>query len=265
MKKFLRFFAVICSASLLLVLCGCSEEVNIPSPTDRFYINDYAGVIDSKDADEIFSAGAELDRVSGATLGKETGAQVVAVTVGTTEGEEISDYALRLGREWGVGDKEDNNGVVILLATEDREVYIAVGYGLEGALPDSKTGRIIDNYGIDYFAENEFSKGMLNLYNAIVREVYAEYDIEVPSSVLVPENYKNDVDLEDVGISWGIIILIVALCIIYLRLHGFFIYGPSFGFSSFSGSGWGRGSGGGFSGFSGGGGSFGGGGAGRGF
>ncbi len=243
-----------------MVLTGCEEaKVEIPKPTESFFVNDFAGVLSESDAEAIFYAGAALDTAVAKKLGKDTGAQVVAVTVKTTDGEEPSEYALRLGREWGVGNKDDNNGVVILLSTDDREVFVSVGYGLEGALPDSKVGRLIDNYGYDYFAENEFSAGMKSLYTAIIREVYAEYDLDVPENISALQKYSPDVDIKDVGISWIIIALIVIICFVYLRSHGLFI---PFGII---GGGFGGGSGGGFGGFSGGGGSFGGGGAGRGF
>ena len=75
---------------------------------------------------------------------------MVTVTVKSLNGEEPADYALNLGRQWGVGQKDNDNGVVILLSTAERQIYIAVGGGLEGALPDSKTGRIIDDYGLSY-------------------------------------------------------------------------------------------------------------------
>lgn len=270
-KNILKSLAVFLLALSLCFACGCAEqEVKIPSPTEEFYVGDFADVLSGDDAKSILSAGVALERASAEALGRDVGAQVVAVTVKTTEGEEISEYALKLGRQWGVGNKQDNNGVVILLATEDREVYIAIGYGLEGALPDSKTGRLIDNYGLDYFAENEFSAGMLNLYNAVVREVYAEYGLDVPDDVAPPQQYGSDTDLQKVGYSWAVFIFVLICCLLIGRRYGLFM--PFSVFGGFSGrggrGGFGGGFGGfsgGFGGFSGGGGSFGGGGAGRGF
>lgn len=263
-KCILRHLAVFLLAASLCFACGCTEnEIKIPSPTEEFYVGDFADVLSVDDAKSILSAGVALERASAEVTGKDVGAQVVAVTVKTTEGEEISDYALNLGRQWGVGNKQDNNGVVILLATEDREVYVSVGYGLEGALPDSKTGRLIDNYGIDYFAENEFSAGMLNLYNAVVREVYAEYGLDVPEEVVVPEPYGRDTDFQKVGYSWAAFLVVLICCLLIGRRYGLFV--PFSVFGGFSGRGGRGGFGGGFGGFSGGGGGFGGGGAGRGF
>src|SRR5699024_7310000 len=81
-------------------------------------------------------------------------------------------------REWGIGNREKNNGVLILLAVEDRKSRIEVGYGLEGALPDSKTGWIQDEYMLPYFSEDDYSTGILEGYKAILLEIYNEYGIE---------------------------------------------------------------------------------------
>ena len=253
---------------MLAFACGCRDkEAEIPSPTEKFYVNDFAGVLSEKDAENIFNAGVNLEKESAKVTGSDTGAQVIAVTVASTEGEEIADYALRLGRQWGVGSSEESNGVVILLATEDREIYVAVGSGLEGALPDSKTGRYIDRYGMEYFAENKFSAGMLNLYNAIIREVYAEYSLDVPESVLAPEQYSDSADAKKVISSWAVFLLVIICLILIGRRYGLIVpFGFFGGFGGRGGhGGFGGFSGGGFGGFSGGGGGFSGGGAGRSF
>ena len=130
-KRFLSLFAVI--ILIIVPLCGCSiEESGYPKATSDFFVNDFAGVLSDQTKSEIMSRSAALSE------NEKVKAQAVVVTVKDTGGEDIADYALNLGREWGVGDKDKNNGVVILLATEQREIQISVGYGLEGAIPDSK-------------------------------------------------------------------------------------------------------------------------------
>jgi len=261
MKKLVSILVLII---FILGLSGCSEENEKLQPTESFYVNDFADIIDD-------SAEKELQSKSVA-LNKKTTSQVVVVTIETLDGEEASQFALNLGREWGVGDEENDNGIVILLSLEEREIYIAVGYGLEGALPDSKTGRIIDRYGLEHLKNDDFSQGLLKIGNAIINEVYLEYGLEpeegyVSIDSLPEENTSEDEPLS-VVISW--IILIVILLIVFggtRRRRGIYWFGgpPTGGFGS---GGFGSGSdhsGGGFGGFSGGGGSFGGGGAGRGF
>ena len=80
------------------------------------------------------------------TLEKQTGAQIVVVTVQNLEGQSLEEYATELFRNYGIGDKEKNNGVLLLCAYEERQFRIEVGYGLEGTLTDGKTGRIQDEY-----------------------------------------------------------------------------------------------------------------------
>ncbi len=252
------------AALICLGICGCGAQEGYPKPTEKFFVNDFADVLSAEDEEQIYNKGAALQ--------KKTTAQVVVVTVDSVGAEEISDYALNLGREWGVGDAEKDNGVLILLAVGDRDVYVAVGYGLEGALPDSKTGRLLDYYAMDFFAEDEFSKGMASVYGAIVNEVYIEYDMTpdesyTPIEQLPYEDEESEGALR-VGISWLILIAIVVLYMsIFGRRGGIFFMGGPGGFGGrggFGGGFGGRGSGG-FGGFSGGGGGFGGGGAGRSF
>lgn len=266
MIKLMKKFLTVAVAAVLLVLTGIGAAAakKYPEPTDRFFINDYAGVIDSSAEDEIYSRAAALY--------EKTGAQTVVVAAKNLGGEEPSDYALGLGREWGVGDKKKNNGVVILFALEERQIYIAVGYGLEGALPDSKTGRIIDNYGLEYLKADNFSEGILQITKAVINEIYIEYG-EEPEEGYTPIDDSEDGYSKKVAVSWVALIAVVLLYLmIFGRRRSFFWFGGPGGFGGFGGGGFSGGSfgghsGGGFSGggFSGGGGSFGGGGAGRGF
>lgn len=263
MKRF-SVKAVISLLILSVFAFQVSAKDKYPSPTSRFFVNDFADVIDSVAEDEIYSRAVSLQ--------KKTTAQTVVVTVSTLDGQEPSDYALKLGREWGVGNKNDDNGIVILLAKEERQIYIAVGYGLEGALPDSKTGRIIDNYGLEYLKSDDFSTGLLEISKAIINEVYIEYGEEPEHGYTPIDEISGGETLSEysgkVAASWFLLIVLVVLYIMLFgrRRRGFIWFGGG-GFGG--GNGFGGHSGGnhfgGGGGFSGGGGSFGGGGAGRGF
>lgn len=250
--------------------------IDLPEPTDDFFVNDFADVID----DDVET---ELQAI-GASLYKQTTAQVVVVTVDSLDGYDVSEYALELGREWGVGSSETNNGVVLLMSVNDREVTIQVGYGLEGCLPDGKTGRILDTYAIPYLSEDDFSTGLYEAYKAIVSVVCEEYGIELSDEYNLQQYQYDDSEYEfdvDSIISFFILVTIVVsiICIILYRVTG---GGSGHGGGSHHGGGTYYGghvyrggfssggfrSGGGFSGgggFRGGGGSFGGGGSSRGF
>lgn len=265
MKKiFLRVVTLVLVVVMVLSLASCGKESRnqYPQPTEKFFVNDFAAVLTEADINTIYTSGVALQEA--------TTAQAVVITVDSLDDIPIEDYALQIGRQWGVGDKDKDNGVVILLSESDREIYIAVGYGLEGALPDSKTGRIIDNYGLTYFSNNNFSTGLVNIYNAVVNEIYIEYGMQpsenyIPADLL-PDSQNDSSSAGQVIISWLVLIVLVMLyTAIFGRRGGLFIFGsPRFFTGGFHhhGGGFG-GSSGGFGGFSGGGGSFGGGGAGR--
>lgn len=254
-KRLFSLFLCFIVVASLLTLTGCEEEKLLP--TQALFANDFADVLDDADEKTIINLGNELK--------EKTTAEVVVVTIDSTGGQDISDYALNLGRDWGIGNKEKNNGVLILLAAEDRDVYIAVGYGLEGALPDSKTGRILDNYAVPYFKGDNFSLGLVETYKAVVNEVYVEYGLE-PKEGYVPadqlrETKSDKINVKQVLSSWIVLIIIVLIYTFLFRRGIFFI---PFGGGNFRGGGFG-GFGGGSSGGGFGGGSFGGGGSGRSF
>lgn len=264
MNKGIRFFAVISCLLILLSFCGCGVAKKELKPTDSFFVNDFAGVISQQDEESMLSLGTALYKNENTF-----GAQVVVVAVNTVNGADMADYALELGRSWGVGNKEKDNGIVILLAVEDRKIEMAVGYGLEGAIPDSKAGRFLDAYAIPYLKQDDFSKGLKELYTAIVNEVYVEYGV-TPENYVPLESAEQNTGADDSQIIYSWIVLIICLVVIsffFGRRGGgfpgiFFIGGPRFGSGGFGGSGGGFSGGGGFRG---GGGGFGGGGAGRGF
>lgn len=107
-----------------------------------------------------------------------TGNQIVVMTVSSLEGEEIESYALRAARAWKVGTDENDNGVVVVVATEERKVRIEVGYGLEGAVPDAVAARIIRNEIIPRFRDGDFDAGVSAGTIALLAAVDGEYEIE---------------------------------------------------------------------------------------
>ena len=248
MKKIISFLITLC----LLIgfsLTGFAQTV-YPKPTDNFFVNDYADILSLEQEAAIQSMGVNLYNASKA--------QAVVVTVESLEGRDIDSYALGLARSWGIGDKEKDNGVLLLLSVNDREVKIEVGYGLEGALPDSKTGRILDTYGMDYFRVDEFGQGILSVYNSLVNEIYIEYGMS-PSEDYTP---VEDSLSTSSAVIYGIFILLILIFVLPRRFGlPFIFFGGPRGPRGFGG---GFGSGGGFGGgFSGGGGGFGGGGSSR--
>ena len=250
MKKIYTVFAAL--AVFLVLFTNVAFAADLPKPTKNFFVNDFANVISNADEEKM--------QQQGEALFKECGAQVVVVTVKSLSGEDLESYSLNLARSWRIGSDKNDDGILLLLAVDERKVRIEVGYGLEGALPDSKTGRILDTYGVERFKKNDFSTGLAAVYDSLVNEVYIEKGLDPADGYTPVEDYS--LTSKEKVIAYGIIALIV-LAFIFTnrgkRKRGFVYYGGGFGGGGFSGSGSSGG------GFSGGGGSFGGGGSSRGF
>lgn len=218
-----------------------------------FYVQDEAGVLSDETYQFIMRTAPALEQQA-------EGAQIVVLTVPTTGGMDEAEFALERARTLGVGDAEKNNGVLILLVTGDRKVRVEVGYGLEGALPDGKVGRLIDERALDYYKNNDFDRGTLELYKGVLSAVMREYGIEELA------DYRAEDEPNRIWEIIGPIVVLVLLLVVFTGRRGrgprmFFFGGPHFhGGGGFGGGGFGGGGG-----FSGGGGSFGGGGAGRSF
>ncbi len=193
-----------------------------------------------------------------------TSTQIAVVIVNSTQPYEIADYALQLGRKWGVGQEGKNNGIVLLWAAGDRKVTIQTGYGMEGALPDIYAKRIITHIITPNFQAAQYYQGLDEATTAIIKYAQGEYKAEP----------------KEEGLPAGLILLLILAVIIFVimatkggggnRGGGRSILNDSpWPYTTYTGWGrqsgqWGGGSfgggrGGGFGGF--GGGSFGGGGA----
>lgn len=259
-----RLAVLLLAIILLFVICGCGdkEKDKYPKPTEAFFVNDFADLMTEQDEIKICEQGEALQ--------EKTSAQAVVVTLESLDGKEISEYATDISNEWGIGDGDKDNGVVVLISEEDEEIYISIGDGLEGALPDSKTGRIIDNYAMPHLSSGDYSIALASVYNAIVNEVYIEYGIEpaddyTPIATL-PEGHQTvQEQTGKVLISWIVLVVIIVLYVLVFGKRGLFIFGAPrfFGGFHFHGGGGFHGGGSSFGGFSGGGGHFSGGGAGR--
>jgi uncharacterized protein len=132
------------------------------------YINDYAGVLDESQKQQIEQLGKALD--------EKTGAQVVFVITDTLDGEDIFDVSYELASENEIGSKDNDTGVLFLMATKDREYFMQVGYGLEGILTDIKTSHLQDTYLLPYLKSNEYAKGIVSLYEQVVNVIEENAD-----------------------------------------------------------------------------------------
>lgn len=222
--------------------------ITFPQPTPLKYVNDYVGIISDDYVKNIVSIGKELE--------EKTGAQLTTVIVDTIGDTTIEEYAVELFRKWGIGQKGKDNGVLLLVAIKDRVMRIEVGYGLEGAIPDGKAGRIRDEYIIPYFKQEDYSKGVYYGYLALAKEIAKEYNVELTMDIdsELPQQDETETIQKYLPIIVFVIIVILITLSKRTRISGMGPRGPfgPGGFGGFGGSGGGRSSGGGFGSFGGG-------------
>lgn len=195
-----------------------------------------------------------------AALEQQTGAQFVVVTLPDLQGYPIAEYGYQLGRHWGIGRADEDDGVMLIVAQAERKVRIEVGYGLEGELTDALSSVIIQQRITPRFRQGDFDGGVLDGSRAIIEQLGADPATQqerLREASRAQERGRGD-EVASVlpGILLGIFILFVLFNGGGRRGGVIFVPGPYYGGG---GGGWSGGGGGG--GFSGGGGSFGGGGA----
>ena len=139
--------------------------LEVPPLTGR--VNDYADMISSSAEQAIAQKLEELE-ASDST-------QVAVLTVPGLEGEDLEGFSIRVAEAWKIGTAENDNGAILLVARDDRDVRIEVGYGLEGRLTDLLAGRIKDQIIVPSFKAGRFDEGFLQATDAIIATVKGEY------------------------------------------------------------------------------------------
>lgn len=243
-----------------IALFSLNLWANYPEvPKPFYYVNDYTQTLSQQEWQLLEQALIDNS--------KKTSSQIAVVIVPSTNGEDVASYSHNLFNKWGIGRAKENNGVLLLIAKNDRKLFIATGRGLEGALPDAIASSIIRNEIRPFFQQGLYAQGIAKGLSAIMASINGEYAPYVESTT------------EEAEIPPLVIFILAAIVIFFLfnptrgggvyispsdldqltrasrnRRHGGF--GGGFGGGGFGG-GFGGGSGGGF-----GGGNSGGGGAG---
>lgn len=184
---------------IFLFITFISSVKAIVSPTSNLYVNDYANILSNETEEYIMNKSVALNNVDGT--------QIVVVTVPNLEGYSIEDYATKLFRNFGIGDKDKNNGLLLLLALEERQFRVEVGYGLEGILPDGKTGRFQDDYIITYLKDDKFDEGVKNGYDAFYAEIVKlnNLDLEYNEATSISSSDSTETIISIVIVLIGII------------------------------------------------------------
>jgi uncharacterized protein len=259
MHKLLTIFLL--GSCLLSVSITTRAQDVPPKPNPPTRVNDFAHVMTAYQIDA-------LEQKLVAFIDSTT-SDIVVVTVPDIGNSSIEDYALKILRTWGVGDKKNNNGIVILADIKDREVNIAVGYGLEGAIPDVTAKAIIDNEITPNFKEggtDNYYRGFDQGVDALIKAAAGEY--QAPAGY-AQGRHRRSSGGNGIGIFF---IFLIILVVIFIRRGGGgggggffggggwlpFLFGTMIGRGLGGGGGWSGGGGGGWGG-GGGGGDFGGG------
>ena len=259
----------------LSLLAAPAAAQTFPKLTGR--VVDQADIIPPA---EEANLGAQLEQ-----LEKTTGHQLVVATVNSLEGNDVSDYGYKLGRDWGIGGKDNNDGVVFLIAPNERRMNISVGYGLEPVLTDALSGRIIRDDVTPKFKAGDYPGGIQAGVDAIAQQIQLPPEEAAARAAAADKAARDRADDGDFGglffIGFIVFFFFILPMLSAFRGRGkrhrrnrpwggapIIIWGDNDwgggGGSSWGGGGSSWGGGGGFGGgrgFSGGGGSFGGGGA----
>lgn len=234
--------------SLVLFVPTVALAAIPPKPAYNSYVYDYENVLDDDVEQQMTQVLQQLEN--------STTNEVVIMTVDTIDGLRPYEFGTQVIREWGIGQKEQNNGMLIFATTEQgkgkNDVWISVGQGLEGDYPDGKVGRMIDTYMKPYLDQGDYTSAFANIINVLYEEMGGE-----SSDAPLPTEDGGG------GFSIGFLILILILYFIFSGFGGGGggRRGPRRYYVGGFGGGFGGGSSGGFGGFGGGGSA--GGGAGR--
>ncbi len=161
-KAWPLLFAVVAAAT---VFCGITLAFAQEFPKPVGFVNDFAGVIPDDTESQLETALQQFEQ--------EQTVEVTVVTVPSLEGDSIEGYAVRLFKEWGIGKKGVDNGVLLLVAVGERDVRIEVGYGMEPYITDGQAGRILDERVIPDLRLDNYAMGILRGIQGIEQAIYA--------------------------------------------------------------------------------------------
>jgi uncharacterized protein len=239
---------------VLTATCGTSAKVSLPQP--RHYVEDYANVIGQDYERSLNGILQELEQ--------KTGAQVIVLTILTTEGIPIEQYAIELAEKWQLGQKGKDNGLLFMLATQDRRYRFEVGYGLEHFITDQHCGRLGREVLVPYLKKGQFGQGIYETGLRIAQQIASESGVQLSGMPKLRQLPQQRIGIPCCGSLFPLLFFFLIIAtrgrILFWMLpfmllgggRGAFSSGGSFGGGSFGG-GFGSFGGGGGGGFGGGG------------
>src|SRR5215472_4998193 len=160
--------AITVSILLIALVATYAHAAEVIPPKPDRYFNDYAGVVSKEAAQRFNEQLAQFER--------ETSDQVVVAVFPKMQSDsDIADYTQRIAQAWGVGQKGRRNGVVLFVFVQDHKMFIQVGYGLEGALPDITAFDITENRIKPHFKNGDYQGGLAEGIDSIFNAIRGEY------------------------------------------------------------------------------------------
>lgn len=206
------------------------------SPTKLKYVNDYVNILNEDTKNSIVSIGNELE--------DKTGAQEVVVVINSLEGRDIESYANELFRTWGIGEKDKNNGLLILISLNDKKWRVEVGKGLEGTITDIYSARVMDSEAAPKFKDGNFDEGIKNVYAVFADDIAKSYNVTLEKNLNIKIDKNSNEDSNKMGTY---IPITLAILVIIILIINSFRNGPrggsGFGGGGFGGGGFGNSSG----------------------
>lgn len=166
---------------IFAILLHAQQVPALDVPSLKGRVNDLANLIQPSIARQLTSTLAQLEQTDAT--------QVVVLTIPSLEGDSLEDFSIRVVEQWKIGQNDLDNGVLLLVAKNDRKIRIEVGYGLEGKLTDLMAGRIIANVITPQFKLGRFDQGIIDGVSAIVGVVRGEF--KAPPAGRRPKGGKN--------------------------------------------------------------------------
>jgi len=160
-----KFYATLLGAILVLAMASGAFALDVPPYKGR--VNDLANMMNSSTEQALEAQLAELEKTDST--------QVAILTIPSLEGDSMEDFSIRVADAWKVGQKNSDNGVILLVSKADRKSRIEVGYGLEGVLTDVLAGQILDNVIAPRFKQGNFDAGFKDGVIAITSAVRGEF------------------------------------------------------------------------------------------
>ncbi|WP_054940494.1 TPM domain-containing protein [Paenibacillus ihuae] len=180
-QKIIKIALIAMMLSMMLPVLSWAKPA-IPEPTESFYVNDFANVIDVKAENYMVNYGVKLHQ--------ETGAQVVLVTVDSTGGASMEEYATLLFNSWGMGSADKNNGVLLLLSIKENKYWALQGDGLKSTLTDSGLSQILSESLEPDFADKNYAAGARKTYGVIIERLGGVWKEPLGSGNYVADNAR---------------------------------------------------------------------------